>query len=191
MASKTFYECGCMEQGEDYFYCDEHRPDRQHSEAVPATTDPRAEWEQSVQDYANGRGTVGALMKYGSALVAALTAKDEELRSLREASAGAQWQPIEQELAKATAKFPTWPVRGIDAAAIVAEECGELQQAALQATYEGGSVEAVRKEAVQTVAMAMQFLLNLPDTRFDRCEQVPKRALPSPPGAPAATQEKP
>jgi hypothetical protein len=91
------------------------------------------------------------------------------------------WQLIAVELEKAARKFPTWPVRGTDAAAIVAEECGELQQAVLQATYEGGSVEAVRKEAIQTAAMAMQFLLNLPDTQFDRGEQLPKRRLPLPP----------
>jgi len=88
-----------------------------------------------------------------------------------------------RELEKATAKFPTWPARGIDAAAIVAEESGELQQAALQATYEGGSVEAVRKEAIQTAAMAIQFLLNLPVTQFDRCKQVPKIALAAAPPA--------
>lgn len=84
---------------------------------------------------------------------------------------------ISRELERATAKFPTWPARGIDAAAIVAEESGELQRAVLQATYEGGSVEAVQAEAIETAAMAIQFLLNLPVTRFDGCEQVPKASL--------------
>lgn len=83
-----------------------------------------------------------------------------------------------REIDKAAAKFPTWPSRAVDAAAIVAEECGELQRAALQATYEGGTIEAVRKEALQTAAMAIQFLANLPDTRFDRCVQVPKVGRP-------------
>lgn len=26
MASKTFYECGCMEQGDQYFHCEQHKP---------------------------------------------------------------------------------------------------------------------------------------------------------------------
>lgn len=86
---------------------------------------------------------------------------------------------IVSEISRAATKFPTWPVRGIDAAAVVAEESGELQQAALQATYEGGSVEAVRKEAIQTAAMAIQFLLNLSVTEFSRCEQIPKAVLRS------------
>src|SRR5262252_2117897 len=80
-------------------------------------------------------------------------------------------EPVLREMVKAGRKFPDWPTRGTDAAAIVAEECGELQQAVLQATYEGGSVDAVRKEAIQTAAMALQFLFNLPATKFDRGEQ--------------------
>lgn len=98
------------------------------------------------------------------------------------------WQPIADELEKAQRKFPTWPTRGTDAAAIVAEECGELQQAVLQATYEGGTVEHVRKEAIQTATMAIQFLLNLPDTKFERGEQVAKRTLPASPGASRAAE---
>jgi len=86
---------------------------------------------------------------------------------------------IALEIKKAARKFPTWPVRGTDAAAIVAEECGELQRAVLQATYEGGTVEDVEKEAIQTAAMAIQFLLNLPDTRFEPVPQVAKRILGS------------
>lgn len=111
-----------------------------------------------------------------------MIAEEEALASAPHPSAPAADRAIAEiiaELDKATRKFPTWPTRGTDAAAIVAEECGELQQAVLQATYEGGSVEAVRKESIQAAAMAIQFFLNLPDLRFDRGEQVPKRALAS------------
>lgn len=79
------------------------------------------------------------------------------------------------ELDTAREKFPTWPRCGIDAAAIVGEEAGELTRACLQATYEGGTIEKCRKEAVQTAAMAIQFLLNLPDTIFVAGPQLPKR----------------
>ncbi len=113
---------------------------------------------------------------------------------LKALAAGAQGErealaPVLAEMEKAARKFPTWPTRGTDAATIVAEECGELQQAVLQATYEGGDPEAVRKEAIQTAAMALQFLLNLPDTRFERCEQTAKRTLSAtPPDAPAGRE---
>jgi len=124
---------------------------------------------------------------------------EHEFKAAKEALAASTgtapqgWQPLPesvtlvsdviQEVFKAAVKFPEWPTRGTDAAAIVGEESGELQQAVLQATYEGGSIEAVRKEAIQTAAMAIQFLLNLSDTRFDRGEQTQKR-LPSPPPEP-------
>lgn len=86
-------------------------PDRQPPEAIPATPDPRAdsivlrlrkaaavtdEWARQPN------GAVQILHVTWSELTGLLrdaakelTAKDEELRSLREASAGAQWQPIE------------------------------------------------------------------------------------------------
>jgi hypothetical protein len=106
-----------------------------------------------------------------------LLQRAEQAEGERDALRAPLMLEIAREIAKATRKFPTWPTRGTDAAAIVAEESGELQQAVLQATYEGGSADTVRKEAIQTAAMAIQFLLNLPDTRFDAGEQLPKRLL--------------
>lgn len=101
------------------------------------------------------------------------------------------WEPLTDviaEMQKAAIKFPDWPTRGTDAAAIVAEECGELQRAVLQVTYERGDLASVRKEAIQTAAMALQFLLNLPDTRFERGEQAIKR-IPAPPASPSLPRE--
>jgi len=72
---------------------------------------------------------------------------------------------IRAELANAEAKFPTFPEDPIHAAAVVVEEAGELQQAALQFTYEKGSYGAMYKEAIHTAAMALRFLLNLPNMR--------------------------
>lgn len=68
-------------------------------------------------------------------------------------------QPLLDELARAETKFPTWPCDIVHAAAVVAEEAGELVQAALQLTYEHSTLDAVKKEAIQTGAMALRFLL--------------------------------
>ena len=64
-----------------------------------------------------------------------------------------------EELERAEAKFPWWPTDPIHAAAIVAEEAGELIRAALRETYEGAEDEMVT-EAIQTGAMALRFIIN-------------------------------
>ena len=69
------------------------------------------------------------------------------------------------ELRRAEQKFPGFPTDPVHAAAVVAEEVGELQQACLQFTYEGGSLEHVTKEAVQSAAMALRFLFNMESLR--------------------------
>jgi len=68
---------------------------------------------------------------------------------------------LNEEMERAKDKFPWWPEDQIHAAAIVAEEAGELLQATLQYKYENGSFENVRKEAIQTATMAIRFLENL------------------------------
>lgn len=67
------------------------------------------------------------------------------------------------EVAKATNKFPTWPTDPIHAAAVLHEEVGELAKAVLQCTYEPhkSNRHEVRKEAIQTAAMALRFLMSL------------------------------
>ena len=64
------------------------------------------------------------------------------------------------EMKRAERKHPGWPTDPVHAAAVLQEEAGELVQAALQFTYEGGSAEHMREEAVQVGAMALRFLLN-------------------------------
>jgi len=68
---------------------------------------------------------------------------------------------INEEMERAKTKFPWWPKDQIHAAAIVAEEAGELLQATLQCKYENGSIEKIKKEAIQTLTMAIRFLENL------------------------------
>ena len=67
------------------------------------------------------------------------------------------------EVAKATAKFPTWPTDPLHAVAVLGEEFGELTKAVLQSVYEPHKVKPgdVREEAVQTAAMALRFLMSL------------------------------
>lgn len=68
---------------------------------------------------------------------------------------------IVEEHDRAIAKFPEWPVDILHAASVVGEESGELTRAALQSTYENGAKDNCLKEAVQTGAMAIRFILKM------------------------------
>ena len=72
-------------------------------------------------------------------------------------------EAIRDELIKrAEKKFPEFPTDPIHAAAIVAEELGELMKATLQITYDDYAWENAYDEAVETGAMALRFLTMLP-----------------------------
>ena len=70
---------------------------------------------------------------------------------------------IWQELDRAQSLHPHWPGHDlVHAAGIVAEESGELIRAALRHEYaEGGTLDDVRTEAVQTATTAIRLLMNL------------------------------
>lgn len=70
------------------------------------------------------------------------------------------------ELDNACLKHRYYPVFDkVHQAAIVAEEAGELVQAALQLTYEKGKHDKLRQEAIQTAAVAIRLLVhNMPGT---------------------------
>lgn len=72
---------------------------------------------------------------------------------------------VTEEMFRATYKFPTWPSDPLHAVAVVGEEFGELTQAALQWVYEPhkSDIEDIRKEAIQSMAMHLRFLLSLDD----------------------------
>lgn len=70
------------------------------------------------------------------------------------------------ELNGAIEKHPNWPEDKVHAAAIVAEESGELIQAALQYQFEKGQYYQMHREATQTAAMCFRFLLNAPELPF-------------------------
>lgn len=65
---------------------------------------------------------------------------------------------ILQEKERATLLHPNWPDDPIHQVAIMAEEAGEAVRAALRMVYEGGSVEDLRAELIQTGAMCVRCL---------------------------------
>ena len=73
-------------------------------------------------------------------------------------------EDIQNELVRAFDRFPEFPTDPVHAAAIVAEEAGELVRASLQATYQQADWEweEVKEEAVQTAAIALRFLVMMP-----------------------------
>ena len=68
---------------------------------------------------------------------------------------------ILNEVERAEIKHPDWPTDQVYAATIVAEESGELTRAALQYEAENGSIEEIRKEAIQTAATCIRLLRSL------------------------------
>jgi hypothetical protein len=72
-------------------------------------------------------------------------------------------ETVFDELRKAETKHPSWPTDPIHAAAIVAEEAGELVQASIDHYYTVECKERIIKEAAQTAAMGIRLLINLTD----------------------------
>jgi len=69
---------------------------------------------------------------------------------------------IDAELKIAEKKHPNFPTDIFHQLAIMQEEAGEVTQAVLHFHYEKGTLEHVKEELVQTAAMCMRMLQNLP-----------------------------
>lgn len=65
---------------------------------------------------------------------------------------------INSELARARAKYIDWPTDPIHAAAILAEESGEVVRAALNHVYHKESWDDVLVEIIQTAAMCVRMI---------------------------------
>lgn len=80
---------------------------------------------------------------------------------------------IMSEVKFATEKFPTWPTDPIHAVNVLGEEFGELIKAVLQCVYEPhkSTKNDVKKEAIQTAAMAIRFLQSLEKYKYFPSEQ--------------------
>lgn len=83
------------------------------------------------------------------------------------------FKEIEEELNKAVEKFPLWPTDPLHAVAILGEEFGELTKDTLQLVYEPEktNLDNLKKEALQTAAMAIRFLKSIDVYQFDKANQ--------------------
>jgi hypothetical protein len=66
------------------------------------------------------------------------------------------------ELDRAEHKFPAWPTDIIHQVSIMQEESGEAIRAALNHVYHGAPLDDLKKELIQTGAMVIRCLKNLP-----------------------------
>lgn len=65
---------------------------------------------------------------------------------------------VDVELKKAQLKHPNFPEDMFKQVAIINEESGEITKAVLHYHDEGGSLEDIKKELIQTAAMCMRML---------------------------------
>ena len=69
------------------------------------------------------------------------------------------------ELRRAESLHPAWPDDPFRGLAIVGEEFGEAQQAALDASYGRGTWQQYRTELIQLAAMSLRLLWNMSDEK--------------------------
>lgn len=78
------------------------------------------------------------------------------------------FQEVRREIARAENKFPRWPEDPVHGAAILGEEAGEALKAALDYYYGQRDLRTLKKELIQTAAMAFRFLLNLNNNKKEK-----------------------
>lgn len=69
-----------------------------------------------------------------------------------------KYNRIDAELKRAEKKHPDFPADMFRQVAIMQEEAGEVTKAVLHYHYEGGSLQNVKDELIQTAAMCMRML---------------------------------
>lgn len=85
-------------------------------------------------------------------------------------------QTIERELDDTLKQWPAWPADPVHAAAVIAEETGELVQACLDFTYALPSFygDSIQKEAAQVGAMAIRMLMHVEQYKVRQSEPAEK-----------------
>jgi len=73
-----------------------------------------------------------------------------------------KYNVIDAELRRAEIKHPNFPSDMFQQLAIMQEEAGEVTKAVLHFQYEKGSLQDIKDELIQTAAMCMRMLKNLP-----------------------------
>ena len=73
-----------------------------------------------------------------------------------------KYKPIERELKRAIKLHPVYPENIFQQLAIVQEEAGEVTKSVLDYHFGKDTIEHVREELIQTAAMCMRMLQNLP-----------------------------
>ncbi len=73
-----------------------------------------------------------------------------------------KYNEIDAELSRAQNKHPNFPTDIFHQLAIMQEEAGEVTQAVLHYHYEKGTIAHIREELIQTAAMCMRMIQNLP-----------------------------
>ncbi len=75
------------------------------------------------------------------------------------------------EITNAEENHPSWPDDAFVGLAIIGEELGEAQQAAIEAKYRNTDWEYVRKEVVQVACTAIRFLIAWDTVTVDEEEE--------------------
>lgn len=73
-----------------------------------------------------------------------------------------KYAEIDRELIRAEKKHPIFPADMFQQLAIMQEEAGEVTKAVLHYHYENGTIVHIKEELIQTAAMCMRMLKNLP-----------------------------
>lgn len=143
---------------------------------TPETQDTGAmatEWEAAIRNAIHRHPARAVAALDVSVLLTALDAARADRDALTaQIAAKAADQPtlldiavdiVRHEVQRATSKFPTWPTDPLHALSVVGEEFGELTKAVVQQTYEPhkNAPGELRKEAIQTAAMALRFVMSL------------------------------
>lgn len=91
-------------------------------------------------------------------------AQDTAIGIWRKRGTDPVWAEVETEVNRARSLYPDWPLNIVHAAAIAAEEMGEIVKDCNTFHWRQGkaTVQDVRKEAIQTIAMLYRFLTETP-----------------------------